>query len=714
MKFHLSHPKALFDPNLQGKFILSGNEAFARGLFEQSVQFLATYPGTPASEIGNLWDFYSRENSDVYFDLSVNETVAFEAAVGAAWSGVRAAVSFKHLGMNLITDALHAVMYSGIDGKRKAGLVILVGGDPDINSSTNAVDVRLFSYHSQLPILEPSSIQECKDIVADAFLLSETIELPVMIYFPSQLAHASGEVAMSPVSLEMQPYSMRRFEKNPDRFLNAIHWAKRNQASLYAKIHQLNHGFFETLLDTLYSELKGQSTGVITKTRIKFEPPEQELSDQDESVTFEREPLLIGFIGSGLGWTVIEELALRVKIDFPRLRLKLTYPIPLEPILSFLEKFEPDVLIIIEDLEPFLERQIREILYEIPAFIPIVGKKNLPRVGVLTPDIVHSILAKPLVIQEEMFFLQEFQDTLRSVSSTLTNLASQIPIREPTFCPGCSHRNVFYALRKAVDLYKKKTGREAIVGGDIGCYTMGMSKPYELMDWLICMGAGVGIANGVSQVVDPQSQHVIALVGDSTFFHSGLQSLINLVKHGADVLVVILDNYYCAMTGHQLSPSTPIQLQANSNIETNNPISILDLLHSLRDFEIQNFDGYSIKAMKNQFLDLFNLKGIKVALVQAECALQKKRRKDSLSKLLPNPNSTFLKITEDCTKCNECIYVLGCTAIVEQEGKYIIDNSRCLGELCLSCLEVCAFSAIQIIKNSTEDNSEVITHDKNL
>ncbi|MHA1512108.1 MAG: hypothetical protein ACTSRX_10365 [Promethearchaeota archaeon] len=194
------HPKSiqdLFTEKSQKSLILTGNEAYARGLFEAGVQFLATYPGTPTSEIGDIWEKYAGTNPLVKFDLSLNETVAFEAAVGASWSGVRAAVSFKHLGMNLISDALHSVMYSGINGKRKAGLVIICGGDPEISSSTNAEDVRLFSFHSKLPILEPSSVQECKDFVKLAFKLSETWNLPILIYSPSRIHHASGIVNLN-------------------------------------------------------------------------------------------------------------------------------------------------------------------------------------------------------------------------------------------------------------------------------------------------------------------------------------------------------------------------------------------------------------------------------------------------------------------------------------------------------------------------------------
>ncbi|WP_457558169.1 thiamine pyrophosphate-dependent enzyme [Candidatus Harpocratesius sp.] len=712
MKYHISHPKELFMPNLNGSRILTGNEAFVRGLFESNVQFLATYPGTPASEIGDLWEWYADENPEIFYDLAVNETIAFEAAVGAAWSGVRAAVSFKHLGMNLISDALHAVMYSGIDGKRKAGLVILCGGDPDINSSTNAVDTRLFSYHSQLPILEPSSIQECKDIVKDAFNLSEMIDLPVMIYFPSQIAHASGVVNIFEVRIELISKLKRKFQKNSGKLLNAIHWAKNNQSMLYSKIFKLAHGYYELKPHDLRWEIKGKNTGILTKNRININQPLQVsksidiLNKVEDQVSFEREPILVGFIGSGLGWSLIEELSLRISVDFPRLRLKLTYPFPIEAILNFIEQFEPELLVIVEDLEPFLEKEIQEILYQIPVFIPIIGKKSFPRVGVLTPDIIHNILANPLVIQDETFFFQEFKDHLIEPSSSLNHIASQIPVREPTFCPGCSHRNVFYSLRKAVNLYYKKTGKEPIFGGDIGCYTMSMSKPYETMDWLICMGAGVGIANGVSHIVDPDKQHVIAMVGDSTFFHSGIHGIINLIKNNVDVLVIILDNYYCAMTGHQQSPSTPLQYKHNSKISAEIVFSIEEIVRSLGNVFIQKMDGYSIKLMQNQFFKLFSKPGVKIALVQAECALQMTRRKNKINSLFSKQKLTYLSISEDCTKCDECFRVLGCTAIQEQNERYYIDINRCLVDECASCIEICPNSAIQITQIIKEMNND--------
>ncbi|MHA1672273.1 MAG: thiamine pyrophosphate-dependent enzyme [Promethearchaeota archaeon] len=678
MKFHFSHPKKLFDPHLSSSKICSGNEAFVRGLFEARVQYLATYPGTPTSEIGDLWEYHAYDHENIFYDLSVNETVAFEAAVGAAWSGLRAAVSFKHLGMNLISDALHSVMYSGIDGNRKAGLIILCGGDPDITSSTNAQDVRLFSLHTQLPILEPCTIQECKDMVVMGFELSEQIQLPVMVYTTNWLNHATG--ILSPGSLHVDPNYLSKgvFRKNFDKYLNAIHWAQNNQKNLYSIIHKLSnseYSFQEKL--PLYG-IHGDISVKLTK-----------ITEGAEILT------TVGFIATGLGWSYLEEICNLLGKDLPRLRFKLTYPIIKEGLKKFISEFKPDLLVIIEDQEPFLERAVKDILYDHSIMIPIIGKNYFPRIGSLSPQLIGKILAHPLESNGQTFYIQEFRDIYLPISEQIHVLIKELPIREPTFCPGCSHRNVFYSLRKASDSYYKKTGIEPIYGGDIGCYTMSMSEPYRTMDWLICMGAGVGIANGVATVIDPKKQHVIAMIGDSTFFHSGIPAIQNLVKSSMNVTVLILDNYYTAMTGAQMSPSTPANLNQNLAQEDTRILSISKILEPLVADPIQVMDGYSIHPMINQFKQIFEKPGVKFVLVKAECALQKSRRQRKIQNALPpSSHQTIISITEDCIKCDECFEILGCTAIQSSEDVYYIDMSRCIGEECKSCVDICPNSSI--------------------
>ncbi len=297
-----------------------------------------------------------------------------------------------------------------------------------------------------------------------------------------------------------------------------------------------------------------------------------------------------------------------------------------------------------------------------------------------------------MFLGDNLVYFEEFHQNLHQIPATIQELQQDLPIREPTFCPGCSHRNTFYSMRKAADELYKNTGKEPIYGGDIGCYTLGMSEPYGVMDWLICMGAGVGITNGVASVVNPKTQHVVALIGDSTLFHSGLQAIYNLAKNNTPATVVILDNYYTSMTGHQLSPSTPQNLIERESGINFQPFNILQFLKNLGNFPIKIFNGYSIKKMTREFLQMFSLEGLKFVIVDAECALNRKRRQQKEG--LNSGPKTVLQIIDHCTKCNECFSVLGCTAIQMQDDKYYIDISRCIGQDCLSCLEVCPNHAI--------------------
>ncbi|MHA1561941.1 MAG: thiamine pyrophosphate-dependent enzyme, partial [Promethearchaeota archaeon] len=666
--FHPQSFQDLFVEKSKKSLILTGNEAYARGLFEAGAQFLATYPGTPASEIGDIWEKYAKTNPLVKFDLSLNETVAFEAAVGASWSGVRAAVSFKHLGMNLIADALHSVMYSGIDGKRKAGLVIICGGDPEISSSTNAEDVRLFSFHSKLPILEPSSVQECKDFVKFAFELSETWNLPILIYSPSRLHHASGIVSLHTSESKLKTDSELFFKKDFDKYLNAIHWARKHQKNLNSRMKQIKE---EVLSKENFEDFymkKGSSN-------IKLHKQIQILNNSNKQ-TIKTELKNVGVITSGISWAYIEELCANIKTNIPRLRIKLTYPVKAAQILEFIKEFNLDFLIIVEEQESFLELQIKNILYDNRLLIPILGKQIFPEDGALSLDIIAQSLGNMIKINEETFYFKEFNKYIKEIPKEIDELQQNLPIREPTFCPGCSHRNVFYALRKAVDKYQKNSGREPIFGGDIGCYTLGMSKPYSTMDWLICMGAGVGIANGVARMVNQEKQHVIAMIGDSTFFHTGIQPIYNLAKDNSNVLVLILDNYFCSMTGHQLSPSTPpnlLQLKNEQGLDYHN-FSILEILQTMGDFPVEIMDGFSINQMNSQFQELFTKSGLKFALVNAECVLNKSRRLKRTDKSKEKQFSQYVVQIEDtCTKCNECFERLACTAIQKYGDIYQID-----------------------------------------
>ncbi len=386
----LAHPSTsmdIFSGASKEKLILTGNEAYARGLFEAGVQFYATYPGTPVSEVGDLWEILAENQPQYHYDLAVNETVAFEEAVGVAWMGVRAAVGFKFLGMNLIADALHTVNYSGLRGDRKAGSVIICGSDPEMASSTNSEDVRLFSLHSKLPIMEPATVQECIDLVPLAFELSELWQLPVMIYSPTILNHGSSIVELHDaeiINLELE--NRPKFMKDATKYINAIQWARKHQRDLNQKILTIQQTSLSEIPSRIQPIHKGDKNNFLSLKSQK-----EETVDETHCVT--------GIITSGIGWDVAEELCDRLHKDLPRLRLFVTYPLTNEPILDFISQYELETLVILEELEPFIEYQIKNILKDADnqqlSSIRIIGKPIIPLEGALTVDRILQCLGTP-------------------------------------------------------------------------------------------------------------------------------------------------------------------------------------------------------------------------------------------------------------------------------------------------------------------------------
>lgn len=630
----------------------TGNYAFSLGLIESHCGLFAFYPGTPISEIyDHLKEISNEDKNKILLDNAINETVAFSEALGAAWSGVRSAVAFKHLGMNLIADVLHTALYSGIDGKR-AGMVIICGGDPACTSSTNSQDNRFYSLHTKLPILEPWDVDSCRYLVRVGFELSESLNLPVMVYTNSRLCHSSGfiypnkDYSYYTLKKSYNPEeSKRAFNKDPSKYWNAIHWAIANQ----------------TRLNSTINLIKNKEKPLLFKSH-----------NDDCSPEMGKERIV--FITSGICTQYVHEFCRLINRKFPVLQLILTYPVSEPLIRSFITKHAPTKIIICEELEPYIENSVKIALYGAKFQPEIIGKDFFPLEREFQIGYLYNLFREKFGIEA----LDGFK-----LPNELITLAQGMPIREPTFCPGCSHRNTFYAMRKAADKYLQDNGIEIVFGGDIGCYTLGMSYPYNVIDWLVSMGAGVGISNGVARVVDPKSQYVVALIGDSTFFHSGIPPLINLIKNNAEMTVVILDNYTTAMTGHQSSVSTPISIDP----ENKKVISINDMLAPLHVDKIIQLDGYNIKQMTDTFLKTFKTKGLNVIIVSAECALNKSKRLRKFKEWIRSPK--YLQISESCQKCDECYEILGCTAIQLVDGTYKIIEDRCMANFCDVCHQIC-------------------------
>lgn len=635
---------------------MSGNEAFARGIYESGVGFAANYPGTPLSEVGEYLNYLSEISKDFTFDYSLNEKVALESCIGASWAGVRSVAMFKHLGLNVAADPLHTFPYSGVNG----GMLILCGGDPGILSSTNAQDNRLYSLHTKIPIIEPGTVQECKDFIKEGLRFSELYQIPVYIHVNTRLCHSYGIVEFGELKRSI---SIKEFKKEPNRFINTRGRAIANQKKYFEIVAQIAKN---KKLYYLFNKVK-----LIKEDNISQ----------------------IGVLTSGISYSYVLQACRKLNINPPILKLGLTFPINHEEICKFTDKYDLNKLLIIEELEPFMETVVKSVycnFCDSKRDLEVHGKDFLPRIGELNTDLIVRFLKQYIEIKDDEIFEQ-----ITRKEKVLERVIPSLPIREPTFCAGCPDRPVFYALKK-VEKDLKKDGIELIYGGDISCAALAESYPYEMVDWIVCMGAGVGIANGMAHVLTPNKQKIISFMGDSTFFHCGIQPTMNAIKNNIDITIIIFYNYWTAMTGHQQHIGTPSNLIKVQNEKSDS--YQIDLVNLIRSLNIQNLTvtkSYNINSLKNIFLREFRKTGVKIIIIEDECALVQKRRFES-----SKDSEVYYTITDTCIKCNECIEALGCPAInvieLNEESKYEIDMARCIPKICPgACKQVCRNDAIK-------------------
>jgi indolepyruvate ferredoxin oxidoreductase alpha subunit len=618
--------------NEAGKIILAmGNEAIVRGGLEAGIGYFSTYPGTPASEIGEGYVRLREEFPHIHTEFSVNEHVAAHGAQGASWASIRSMAAMKHVGMNVAAEVLHFASYTGV----KAGFVIVIGSDPGATSSTSEQDDRWYSLHTHLPIFEPASIQEAKDFTVRAFELSERYNLPFILNAPSKLCHNIGSLELGELPRDLPLKGS--FEKNPTRYINLFAGSVANHKRALESIEKLSRDIPSLGLNRVLPGSK--------KT---------------------------GFISSSINYLyLLEALSLLGIKDMPILKIGLSYPLNREEVLSFVKDLKK--VYIVEDLEGFLEFQIKGMLYDSGIRVQIIGKEVFPNYGELDVDLISTILEGALK--------RKLPPRIKKAKEISERLTEDIPPRQGSFCIGCPHRSTLYAIVKATD-------RRVIFAGDIGCYTLSCLPPFRAFDWVTCMNCGVGIGQGILQKVE--GEDMLAYVGDSTLFHSGLPNLINAVEQKVNMVLVILDNKWVAMTGHQPSPTTI----ATTDGEKLNPVDIKGMLKSIGVQYIRTVNPHNIKASIVAIKDaLRKREGIRVIIADQECALQQERR----NKLQPVEYDVYYQIDpERCQKCNECYVEFGCPAIrridADNDFYYYIEEAACIN--CGACHDLCLNSAI--------------------
>ena len=570
------------------KKLLSGNQAIALGAYESGVSVAAAYPGTPSTEI---LETIAEKYPEIYAEWSPNEKVAFEVGMGCSFAGGRAIVAMKHVGVNVAADPLFTLSYTGIKG----GFVLVSADDPGMHSSQNEQDNRHYARFAKIPLLEPSDSQEAKDFIRYAFTISEQFDTPVMVRTTTRVAHSESLVEIGE----------REQLDRPSGFVRDV----RKYVMIPAHAQQ-RHRIVEERLENLkrYSE----------QTPVQV----MEINDSE-----------LGIITSGISYQYCKE----VMPDASIFKLGMTNPIPQNLIREFASKVEK--LYVVEELDPYLENQIRELGLEVQG----IGV----RMGELSPDILSGL------------FLNEKKPNI------LPDL--QLPGRPPSMCAGCPHRSVFYMLKK-----KKLT-----VTGDIGCYTLSVLPPLEIMDTCIDMGASIGTAMGIEKATN-RSDNVVAVIGDSTFVHSGITGLVDMVYNKSKGTVFILDNETTAMTGRQDHPATGRTLMGEETTRLN----FHDLAKALGVEYVRGVDPYDLDELESVIDEAISIEKLAVIITNRPCILLRREKEIKRAEV----------DREVCVGCRLCLR-LGCPAISFIDKKSKIDPTLCSG--CMVCAKICRSKAIK-------------------
>ncbi len=604
--------------------LLLGNEAIARGAIEAGVAFTSTYPGTPSSEISTNFFQMARE-SDLYFEYCTNEKIAMEVAAAAANSGIRSMCVMKHVGVNVAADALMTLAYVGVKG----GMVILSADDPFMFSSQNEQDNRYYAKLSGLPMVEPSSVAEAKNMVADAFDLSEKLQEPVLFRTTTRINHSTGVVTLSNIR---ERVTKGNFTKDPINLV-VVPAVARN---LHVKLLKNYDTARELAEKSDYNFITGSGNRGIICNGVSYNYVRDGLKD------------------------------LKMENEIKVLRMGFSHPLPPALIKKFLKGCEK--VLIVEEGEPYMEEAVKAFAQEEGLTLPINGKtKDLfTRLYEYNPAQVKQCIAR-------YFDLPYTPPQAVDLSDV-----PEVPERPPTLCAGCSHRATYLEVKKATE------GMETIFPSDIGCYTLGLLPPLSAADFLICMGSSVGTAGGFSKVNDKK---VIAFIGDSTFFHSGIPGLINAVYNNHNFTLVILDNGTTAMTGHQPNPGVDM---TQLGMEGYSKVSIEAVVRAIGVDHVTTIKPYKVKKSIGAIKEAIDHQGVSVIISEEICALY--------ANALKLPQRKPFHVSEKCKNHKDCISSLACPAFYIWNDRVKIDKNLCTG--CAVCAQICPENAILPVKAS--------------
>ncbi len=595
------------------KKLVMGNEAIALGAVKAGVNLVAGYPGTPSTEV--LETIAKNNSGDIYVEWSVNEKAALEVAAGAAYSGARVLVTMKQVGLNVASDPLMSLNYVGVKG----GMVIVVADDPGPISSQTEQDTRHFAKFAKLMVFDPSSPSEAYEMIQDAFEYSEKYNEPVIFRPTTRVCHGYQTIDVSE----------DRYVNKPEGFIkDSSRWV------IFPRLTYNNHIKIEEKLVKLADEFSSYRFNTLTGSGTK------------------------GIAAHGVSYEYVREV-IGDREDIKVLKIATPNPFPEKLAVSFLEGL--DEVLVIEELDPVIER---ELTY-------IAGKYNKKVIvkGKLTGDIANAGENTVRAINKaiEVFLGENLSEGDKNLPTT-----PELPIRPPVLCAGCPHRASFYAVKKAM------VGKKAYFAGDIGCYTLGNAMPLDMVDVCLCMGADVTMAQGLGRI--DKEAYNFAFIGDSTFFASGITGVVNAVYNEANMTLIVLDNSTTAMTGHQPHPGTGVTMMGN----VVDKISIVKILEAIGVTKVVTANPLELDKAVDIVKEVAELEGVKAIIFKSPCIAVSK------------PSTGYIIDNDKCINCKKCIKELGCPAIVLKEGKPYIEPSLCFG--CSVCANVCPVDAIKEVE----------------
>ncbi len=586
------------------KKFLSANEAVAHAAAQAGCVVASAYPGTPSTEIlENIAKF----KDTVRCEWAVNEKVAMETAIGASMAGARALTAMKHVGLNVAMDPLMTFTFVGATG----GMVVVSADDPGMHSSQNEQDNRNLAKFARAALLEPSDSQEAYDMTLAAFDISEKFRVPVLIRLTTRTSHSSSLVELG--DFNPKPHDLIPYVKDITRTIPVPMFARRQRLAAQERTAAMEAASAASPLNR------------VEKGRTDF-----------------------GFVTSAVAYQYVKEIF----PEFSILKLGWTNPLPKQLVRDFAASVER--LVVVEELDPFMEDQIRAM------GIKVEDHKTELNMLELNADRVQNLRHELIGDVDE---------------AAAPSAAGDLPTRPPVLCAGCGHRGVFYVLSKL----------KATVTGDIGCYTLGAFPPLNAMDSTICMGASIGNAAGMKKA--GLKGRICAVLGDSTFFHSGMTGILSAHYNGTPVTTVVLDNRITAMTGHQDNPGTGKTLAGDPAPVT----EIGDIARAMGYKKVVKVSADDLGELERVLTDAMDGDEGALIIAYAPCRIAAKLTKEGLCEVDP----------EKCKACGAC-FKMGCPAMTR--GKEVrpgafqmaIDPNLCAG--CKQCSQVCKFGAIKRVR----------------